>query len=240
MIRVGTSGWSYPEWRGTLYPTGTAAGNYLKIYAENFDTVELNNTFYRMPQAKMMISWAEKTPPGFLFAVKAWRAIVHANEPDAAHIRDFFAAADHLGDKLGPILFQLPPNRDVNTPWLENLIAALPTGYRYVFELRDPRWQVDGVYDILRKHNIANCYYDLRTFQNPEIATSDWLYIRLHGPLKTPYKGGYTMERLHHYAQVMKNKDSYIYFDNTMSGHAVDDAKSLLKYLGEPVHHKAA
>lgn len=242
MIRVGTSGWSYPEWRGILYPKGTAAGDYLKTYAENFATVEINNSFYRLPQAKKMKNWAEKTPPGFLFSVKAWRAIVQAAEPDADHIKSFFSAIDVLADKLGPVLFQLPPNRDVNVAWLKAMFRALPHDYRYVFELRDRRWLTEEIYDVLCLHNAANCFYDLRGFRNPEVLTSDWFYIRLHGPLKQAYKGGYSAQRLSHYAEVMNNghNDAYCYFDNTMSGNAVDDARTLLKYLGQQADFQKA
>lgn len=227
--RVGTSGWSYPEWTGALYPKGTRAGDYLSVYARHFNTVEINNTFYRMPQEKMLRRWTDITPDDFKFSIKMWRAIVHAGVPDADHIKTFYKAIDILEEKVGPILFQLPPKRDADIEWLDTLLKAQPKGYDYVFELRDKRWLTDGVYDCLRKHNAANCQYDFKGFVNPEVATSDLLYIRLHGPHKQPYKGRYAPERLKHYALLMRNHKgkAYCYFDNTMDGAAVEDARLL-------------
>ncbi len=233
-VRVGTSGFSYPEWRGTFYPRGVPQRLWLETYAEHFDTVEINNTFYRLPRAGMLKAWAERTPANFLFAVKMWRGIVHAQEPDTRHIHDFFTALDALGGKLGPVLFQLPPGRrGCDLPWLETMLGAMPEGHRYVFELRDRRWLNDAVYGALDKHGVTNCFYDFKGFRNPEVKTGKGLYIRLHGPLSQPYRGAYDEDDIAHYAGLARRHPggAYVYFDNTMTGHAVTDAIKMKEKL---------
>jgi len=180
-IRVGTSGYNYSEWKGTFYPADLAASKMLAYYSERFDTVEINATFYRMPTPKTFGSWAAGTPGGFVFALKAPQRITHfarlrnVDEP----VRAFVDAAQTLGPKLGPILFQLPPNfaRDVGR--LADLLALLPPGLRCAMEFRHASWFADEVYERLRGRNVALCIADTEEGTTPVVATADFGYLRL-------------------------------------------------------------
>ncbi|MCU1237530.1 MAG: hypothetical protein JWP63_5497, partial [Candidatus Solibacter sp.] len=167
-IRIGCSGWHYKHWLGVFYPERLPASKMLNFYVQHFDTVELNNTFYRLPGEHGLDVWRESTPPNFVFAVKGSRFLTHMKKLKDAElgIERFFERVDRLGEKLGPIVFQLPPQWEVNAERLETFIEALPAGHRYAFELRNPTWHTEEIYGILRRHNAAFCIFEIAGFRS--------------------------------------------------------------------------
>ena len=180
-VRVGTSGYNYPEWRGSFYPAGLPGAAMLPFYAERLRTVEINATFYRMPTEKTVAGWAETTPPGFVFTLKAPQRITHmrrlrdVDEP----VRFFCDVARHLGDKLGPLFFQLPPNFKKDTDRLRDVLVQVPRGLRCAFEFRHASWFADDVYDALRARDAALCVADTEAGSTPDETTATWGYYRL-------------------------------------------------------------
>lgn len=237
-IRIGASGWHYKHWRGPFYPPGMPAAGMLDFYCERFDTVELNNSFYRLPEESALENWRKSTPAGFLFAMKASRFITHNKKlGDTASVIDtFMPRARLLGRKLGPILFQLPPRWHVNPERLGAFLQALPKRRRYVFEMRSPDWHSEPVYKLLRDHNAAFCFFDLGGLQSPLEITADFAYIRLHGP-GGPYQGSYSPDALQTWARRIRSwsenlKSVYVYFDNDQEGFAPRNALDLKRLLG--------
>ncbi len=232
-VRIGTSGWHYKHWKGTFYPSDLPDSKMLSYYLQHFDTVEINNSFYRLPRPGMFAAWREATPIDFLFAVKASRFLTHnkkLKDPENA-LDNLLPRAAELGDKLGPILFQLPPKWRCNADRLENLLAILPRELRYAFEFREPTWLCDDVYRILRRYNAAFCIYELAGFRTPCELTADWTYIRLHGP-GGKYQGSYSAEKLAEWAERIGgwSRDLthiYAYFDNDQAGYAPQNAQEL-------------
>jgi uncharacterized protein YecE (DUF72 family) len=233
-IRIGTSGWSYRHWIGPFYPEGMASRAFLPHYAAHFETAEINNTFYRLPSADTLAHWAAETPPGFLFACKASRYITHMKklkDPGESTAR-FFDAARSLGERCGPILFQLPPNWQCNADRLTSFLAGLPRGFRYAFEFRDPSWFAQPVYEALQAANAALVIYDLEGETSPLQVTGDFVYVRLHGPSAQAYQGRYDDAALAEWASRLvawreAGRDVFCYFDNDKSGHAPLDAARL-------------
>jgi uncharacterized protein YecE (DUF72 family) len=218
MIRIGTSGYNYPEWRGSFYPEKFPAAKMLAYYAERFSTVEINYTFYRMPNPKTMAGWDAETPEGFCFVLKASKRITHdARLKDVADpLRYFIDTARSLGPKLGPILFQLPPYFRKDPDRLSGVLALLPAGLRAAFEFRHDSWFGDDVYGLLREHNAALCIVDTGDKTTPEIATADFGYFRLRDE-------GYTPEDLRKWAESVKRlnagwRDTFVYFKHEESG----------------------
>lgn len=232
-IHIGTSGWHYDDWRGPFYPQDLKAADMLGFYAEHFSTVEINNSFYRLPSVAAVESWAEQVPKDFLFAMKASRYTTHVKRLKDApkSFEKYFPRVDPLRKKLGPILFQLPPRFVPDIERLETFIAALPKRHRYVFEFRDPRWFTDDVCDVLNAANCAFCIFDIGGSQSPNWLTADFAYIRLHGPGKK-YQGSYSDDALREWAKCIrsfarKGIDVFCYFDNDQKGHAPQNAKRL-------------
>ncbi|MCA1662876.1 MAG: DUF72 domain-containing protein [Myxococcales bacterium] len=178
---VGTSGYSYPKWKGRFYPKDLPAKKFLPFYASRFSTVEINNTFYRMPSAKLVQSWADEVPRGFIFAVKAPQRITHQKrlEECAEPLQSLFDAVAPLAGKLGPILFQLPPNFKKDLPRLQAFLAATPKRWRTAFEFRHESWLGDDTYDALRAAGAALCIADSEERSTPLVATAKWGYLRL-------------------------------------------------------------
>ena len=237
-IRIGTSGYHYKHWVGRYYPEGIKSSEMLRHYLEDFDTVELNNTFYKLPKEESFDTWRKSTPPGFLFAVKGSRFITHMiklKDPERGLV-NFLPRAERLGKKLGPILWQLPPGWKVNLERLETFLRHLPRGQRHTFELRNETWMTDEVYAILRKYNAAFCIYELAGYQSPIEITADWTYIRLHGPTAFKYQGSYSDAQLEEWADRIrawsrKLQAIYVYFDNDDSAYAVDNALTLKRLV---------
>lgn len=235
-VFIGTSGWNYDGWKGSLYPEGIRAKDLLPAYAETFRTVEINNTFYSLPSEKTVRTWYEASPKNFIFAVKVSRFITHNKKlkDPAESVRKFFSVISGLDDKLGPLLFQLPPRWRVNPQRLKELLQVLSRDYRYTFEFREPSWLCDEVYDILARYDANLCFYDFKQFRPPEILTTDFAYVRLHGPLKEAYGGSYSGASLASYARKIKEwkvKKVYCYFDNDQKAQAPKDALRLIEKL---------
>jgi len=237
-IRIGTSGYHYKHWVGRYYPPSIKSSAMLEHYARDFDTVELNNTFYQLPNETTFETWYRNTPDDFLFAVKGSRFITHMiklREPQRG-LGNFLPRAELLRDKLGPILWQLPPHWKVNTERLESFLAELPRQHRYTFELRHESWMCEEVYEILRRYNAAFCIYELAGYQTPLELTADWTYIRLHGPTQQKYQGSYSSEQLTEWAARLRRWSKtlshvYVYFDNDDSAYAVDNALTLKRLV---------
>jgi uncharacterized protein YecE (DUF72 family) len=236
-IRIGTSGWHYKHWIGTFYPQRWPASKMLSFYLERFDTVEINNSFYRLPPESAVEDWYTSTPVDFCFAVKGSRFLTHMKKlaDPAAGLEKFFSRVDLLRGKLGPILFQLPPHWEINLGRLENFLAALPSWHRYAFEFRNPTWNTPDVLGLLRKYNVAYCPFHLAGYQSPIEITADITYIRLHGP-GGKYQGSYNDDALKTWADCITRwreelKAVYVYFDNDDSGYAARDAQRLREML---------
>jgi len=197
IVRIGTSGWHYKHWLGLFYPAKLVAKEMFRFYALHFNTVELNNTFYRLPGLETFESWRDNSPDGFLFAVKASRFITHMKklkDPESSTLK-FFDGVERLADKLGPILIQLPPRWRVDTERLREFLEVLPKEHRYAIEIRDESWLVKEVYYVLREFNAAFCIHDLGHMQTPLEITADFTYIRFHGPGAAKYRGSTPIRR---------------------------------------------
>jgi uncharacterized protein YecE (DUF72 family) len=184
-LHVGTSGYAYKAWRGGFYPEGLAEKGFLHYYAGQFRTVEINNTFYRMPTAALLARWADEVPAGFRFALKVPQQITHAHRlagVDEA-VAYLFDVVGVLGHRLGPLLFQLPPSLRQDLPRLADFLDLLPPGRRVAVEFRHASWFDDEVYALLREHDVALCLAEADTgLQVPLVATADWGYLRLRRP----------------------------------------------------------
>ena len=236
-IRIGTSGWSYEHWVGPFYPEDLPAARHLAWYAERFASAEINNSFYHLPSEKTLREWRDTVPEGFVFAAKASRYITHMKklkDPEQGVDR-FLERIALLEDRLGPILFQLPPNWGFNDERLEAFLEALSGDFRYAFELRDRSWLNDRACELLERHRAAFCIYDLDGFLSPREVTTDFVYVRLHGP-GGPYQGSYDDEALSGWAGAFsawsaKGLPVYGYFDNDDSGYAALNASRLAAML---------
>lgn len=240
VVMVGTSGWHYKHWVGPFYPEGIRPSDMFDWYAAHFRSVEINNTFYRLPPASTFDGWRARAPRGFLFACKASRFITHVKRlaVDASSIARFFEAVDHLGEHLGPILFQLPPRWHRHVERLGAFLDELPRGYRYAFEFRDEDWIAPEITALLQAHGAAYCAYDFDGRQPEVPLTADFVYVRLHGPAGR-YQGSYHDRTLRRWAQRMRawqdeGRVVYCYFDNDQQGYAAADAARLEEMLRSP------
>lgn len=234
---IGTSGWHYDDWRRLFYPRELKKSAWLEYYSRHFATVELNNTFYRLPSESAFESWYNATPVDFVFAVKGSRFITHIkrlkNTDKAAN--NFMSRAARLKDKLGPVLYQLPPGFHRDDDRLEAFLASLPPGYRYVLEFRHESWLVDEVYDTMGRHRAGICVFDMPDLPCPRLATADFAYIRFHGSGRL-YSSSYSDTELVDWAKkiekLAQNLDTvYIYFNNDVQGFALKNAEMMRKLL---------
>lgn len=232
-IHIGTSGWNYKHWLGPFYPEKFPAKNMLAFYADHFDTVEVNATHYHLPNFTSFETWRETVPENFVFAVKASRFTTHMKKLKSprASTEKFFVRVERLREKLGPILFQLPPRWKVNVERLEAFLSAMPRDHRYTFEFRDESWFTERVYDLLRAHNAALCFYHQMGHDSPQEVTADFIYVRLHGT-ESKYGGSYPNNALKEWARRIRHwrkqsKDIYFYFNNDPEGHAIKNALAL-------------
>ena len=234
---IGTSGWHYEHWRGKFYPTELPKSKWLGFYSGHFSTVELNNSFYRLPSENAFVNWRDSSPAGFTFTVKVSRFITHikklrnAEEP----VENFLSRARLLETKLGPLLYQLPPNMKRNDEVLESFLSILPPGLSHVFEFRNQSWLNEEVFDILRRHGVGFCIYDMPDFTTPLVTTTDFSYIRFHGSTWM-YGGCYSDEELKGWAERISNlteglSTAYIYFNNDAEAFAIRNARTLSTYL---------
>lgn len=240
MIHLGTSGYSYPHWRGLLYPEHLGTSHWLERYAEFFETVELNATFYKLPTARAVERWRESTPRDFVFACKGSRYLTHLKRlrDTEEGLHRYFSLIEGLGNKLGPILFQLPPQmKHPDTDRLASFLEKLPKGYRYAFEFRSPEWYTGEVCALLDEYGVAFCEHDWLGVSPPR-PTGGFRYLRFHGA-SARYEGRYGKAALRPFAVDLlawrrKGRDAYVYFNNDAHGHALFDAAALGRLLGLP------
>ncbi len=231
---VGTSGYQYDHWKGVFYPDDLPKQEWLGFYATRFATVEINNTFYRLPSASSFDGWRDAVGKAFRFALKFSRYgshLKHLKAPEET-VQHFVGLARRLGDRLGPILVQLPPRWAPDVDRLARFLAVAPRGLRWAFEFRDPRWLCEPVYAVLRDHQAGLCIHDMIE-NHPREVTAGWSYLRFHGH---EYKGGYAHQRLTAEAERIEahrchGLDVYAYFNNDEAGHAVEDAARLARYV---------
>ncbi len=235
--RIGTSGWVYPHWRGSFYPENLPQRLWLDYYTARFDTVELNNSFYRLPSAAAFEVWRKRAPEGFTFAVKASRFLTHMKklkDPEGP-LRLFFDRAGLLGGSLGPVLYQLPPRWRVNLPRFERFVAALPRSRQHAIEFREPGWVIDEVLRLMERCGVALCIHDLGSGPVPCRVTAPFVYVRFHGG---PGHGGrYGKRELEGWARTITQwqaggLDVHAYFNNDVGGHAVANALELRSFIG--------
>lgn len=237
-IYIGTSGWSYKHWKGTFYPADVKEMDHFEYYRKFFNSVELNNSFYHLPSKEVFENWRASVPDDFVFAVKASRYITHMkklNDP-AESIANFMENVVGLQEKLGVILFQLPPHWKRNISRLQQFLSKLPKGQRYTFEFRDADWYHEETLALLREYNCAFCIYHLAGHLSPIEVTADFVYVRLHGP-GGKYQGSYSNDELREWAGRCKTwkeegKDVFVYFDNDEAGYAAYNAIRLKELTG--------
>ncbi|HEU0024755.1 MAG TPA: DUF72 domain-containing protein [Thermoleophilaceae bacterium] len=240
-VRVGCSGWNYDDWRGRLYPEGMGPGRWLRRYATVFDTVEVNSSFYRLPSRDAVAGWVEQTPPEFLFAVKASRYLTHVRRlrDPGSGVALLFQRIEPLAasGKLGPVVWQLPPNFRCDLERLAAALAALPSG-RHCFEFRHPSWFGDPVYSLLRERGAALVIGDHPRwpFQAREL-TTDWTLVRLHHG-RRGRRGNYSDRELREWAERIdgwrRQADVFVYLNNDWEGFAVENARRLKRLLQPP------
>lgn len=236
-LRIGTSGWHYKDWWGPFYPEKLRKKDALSFYVTRFNTTELNAPFYRTPTPEAVTNWAESTPDDFRFAWKASRFITHyrrliVNQDSMDLLR---SRLELLGYKLGPVLFQLPPQMRVDRERLAGFIDHLPQGFRYCFEFRHESWYDRAVLDLLGDNDMSLCLSDHAAAPAPREATASWVYIRNHGP-SGRYHGNYSTEALEDWARDLQRwrdegRDIWCFFDNDVKSAAPNDAASLLQKL---------
>jgi uncharacterized protein YecE (DUF72 family) len=240
-VLVGTSGWHYPHWKGPFYPAKITSDEMFAFYCRRFVTVEINNSFYRLPSGQTFRSWKRQAPSHFLFAVKASRYITHMKklkDPEQS-LAKFLSAATGLGSKLGPVLFQMPPFWSRDTVRLSGFLGALPDGLRCAFEFRHPSWFHREVYALLERHDAAFCAFDLAGEQSPRVLTGTFGYLRLHGPAEQKYSGRYSKPQLRQWLSCCERwikegaQQVFVYFDNDQAGYAAINAQELQEISGQ-------
>lgn len=232
-VLVGTSGYSYKEWKGTFYPSDLPAAKMLPFYATQFDTVEINNTFYRMPEAKTVAKWATEVPEKFVFVLKAPQRITHQKRLAGAEddVRFFFEAAAELGPKLGPVLFQLPPFAKKDAGKLRDFLRILPD-HPVAFEFRHPTWFDDEVFGLLREHDAAICAADTDEVVDPSslmMSTATWGYLRLR---RTEYADGQIVQWAKR-VQEQSWSAAYVFFKHEDEGKGPAFAKTFLQSFAD-------
>ncbi len=235
----GACGWNYTDWRGRFYPKELAQSKWLGCYAEHFDTVEINNSFYRLPEKHTFESWRDQTPGDFVFAVKASRYLTHIKklkDPEEPLDR-LLSHSSGLGEKRGPVLYQLPPRWHVDLDRLEHFLKLLPRDVRSAFEFRDDSWQTEEVWSLLERYSAAYCIMDHPDLPLHVRTTSDFSYVRMHYGDESE-GGDYTSELIAEWArrveELLKVGDVYVYFNNDQTAFAVRNAQALISaVLGE-------
>ena len=218
-ILAGTSGYAFKEWKGNFYPADLKDDGFLGYYASKFPAVEINNTFYRLPKENVLLEWAAQVPETFTFALKASQRITHharLKEESASALDFLLKNTSKLGHRLGPILFQLPPNLKKDVSRFRGFLGLLPSDRRYVFEFRHESWFDDEVYDAMRERDIAMCVAEQDDFRCPMVCTSTWGYLRLH---KLDYQSAELLEWAKNVSTQQWN-EAYVFFkhDETENG----------------------
>lgn len=236
-LHVGTSGWSYHHWRGLFYPADMPPREWFTHYSNFFHTVEINYSFYRLPSEKTFVRWREQGPAQFVYALKAPRTITHLKKLRRIEVTldRFLERARLLDDKLGPILYQLPPNLHLDEERLTDFLNLLPGDMQHVIEFRHQSWHCDDIFELLREKHVTFCHVSLPDFPCPFPVTGPMVYLRMHG-VGVKYSGSYGEEQLRdlggrvdHFLQ--QGLDAYIYFNNDACAYAVENAWQLGKLL---------
>jgi uncharacterized protein YecE (DUF72 family) len=238
-IHVGCSGWVYKHWRGIFYPEGLPQKRWFERYAEEFDTVEINASFYRVPLPSTFDAWRQKAPDGFRYAVKVNRFITHLKKlagVDEA-LNEFVGLARRLEQTLGPLLYQLPPSLKLDLDRLENFLKIVPKNLSNVFEFRNTSWYVPETYALLDRYGASFCVHDMPGSKTERIAVGPIAYVRFHGG-EGKYWGRYSDEGLLSWTdwileQSRLGRDVWCYFNNDVHGHAIEDARTLKSMIGQ-------
>lgn len=235
IYHLGTSGWSYSEWKERFYPEEISQKEWLSFYAQHFRTVEINMTFYRFPRPETLKGWLDKTPSHFLFTLKANRQITHRKKIKEVKndVRYFYILADNLEDRLGCILYQLPPSLTNDMDLLEDFLSILSPEYKNVIEFRHESWYTGEVYDLLKSYKAIFCVASSTKVPNTLIETAETAYFRFHG-LTGGYRYSYSDEELKEWAEAIKEtkaRECFIYFNNDYHAHAVSNCKTLSRLL---------
>ena len=232
-IRIGTSGWHYNHWKELFYPAGLPKSKWFEHYAQHFDTVEINNTFYQLPKEVSLQRWHEQAPKNFFYSVKANRYITHIKrlKDTSEALERFFDRISILKSRLGPILYQLPPSLHKDLDLLTGFIKLLPKKLPAVFEFRHDSWFSEDTFKLLNKFGAGFCVHDLSGKETPRVVTADIIYVRFHGPTGK-YEGNYSKPALKNWAQWIRDNGTgissvFAYFNNDIGGHAVTNAKTL-------------
>lgn len=236
-FHIGTSGWYYKHWLGRFYRKDLKEKEFLEYYSNYFCTVEINSSFYHLPQEKTIIQWEKTVPQDFIFSVKASRFITHMKKlinPEKS-VALFLERIKNFNDKLGPVLFQLPPHFGFNPERLKAFLEILPDYHQYVIEFRDPSWFNPLTYALMREKNIAFCIYYLGDYESPKEITADFVYIRYHGPVILG-AGLYNDEQITRFSRDIKDyleqgKKVFAYFNNDEAGYAPQNAVMLQQLL---------
>ena len=234
-LRIGCSGWAYKDWRGPFYPPEVKVKDRLAYYASRFSTAEINASFYGLPTEKAVAAWRDSVPDGFLFAWKASRFLTHNKKlkDPADSLALILERMAGLGDRFGPILFQLPPSLAPDVPRLADFLALLPKARRATVEFRHPGWYVGAVFDLLREHDVSLCLSDHHHAPAPWETTASFVYVRAHGP-GGRYRGRYADSALQALAARIgqwreARLDVFCYFDNDIKSAAPNDAERLIE-----------
>ena len=238
-IRVGCSGWNYKHWRGPFYPEKLPVKRWFEHYSATFDTVEINNSFYMLPKAETFDKWREQAPPGFCYAVKANRFLTQAKKlKDCAEpLERMLTPMRHLGDRLGPVLFQLPPRFKINLERLAEFIDLLPADLTHVFEFRETSWYTEEMLALLDRRGVSFCVHDMPGSTSPRWAAGPIAYVRFHGG-EGKYWGRYSDEGLLGWSdwiveQSRAGRQVWCYFNNDLFAHAIDDALTLRSMIAQ-------
>lgn len=238
-LLIGTSGWSYDHWKGVFYPDNIPRSRWFSHYVNNFSTVEINYSFYRLPAASTIEKWRTETPRGFTFAMKASRYLTHVKKLNVGkeNVAAFIERVRGLNEKLGPILYQLPPQQKKDLRKLESFIRLLPGGMRHAVEFRDDSWIAEETFSLLSEHGICYCIVSAPRLQCERRVTAPFVYIRMHGT-ENWYRSSYSDGELGGWAGYIcgilrDGLDVYIYFNNDHRAYAVRNAKTLGAVIGK-------
>ena len=240
-VRIGCSGWIYKHWRGLFYPQQLAARKWFAFYASEFDTVEINNSFYRLPKRETFAAWRNQAPAGFCYAVKANRFLTQAKKLKECEepLERMMTSFEALKPALGPILYQLPPRFRINLERLESFLALVPRDVTSVFEFRDTSWYVDEVFALLERYGASFCAHDMPGSVSPRLAVGPIAYLRFHGGI-AKYWGRYSDAALLEWtdwiaAQARDGRPVWAYFNNDPEAHAIHDAQTLRAMVRQAV-----
>ncbi|MBN2144781.1 MAG: DUF72 domain-containing protein [Candidatus Aureabacteria bacterium] len=236
-IHIGTSGFSYDHWQGILYPHGSSSKERFRHYRSVFNTVEINNTFYHLPDKSVFKRWKEWGEDMFCFTIKANRYLTHVKrlKEIQSSLNKFYECVLELKETAGPVLFQLPPRWNVNIERLSSFIHMLPENHRAVLEFRDSRWHCGEIFDLLKRNGVSFCIHDYPGVTSHALITGPFAYLRFHGPYPG-YGGSYSYEHLKYWAVKISEWEKagfpvYVYFNNDGGGFAVENAKTLIQIM---------